>query len=375
MTVTAPRTDAAASTRRTQPGALGPLIRNCWYVVAARADFDRTLKQRWVLGEPVCYYLAADGTPVVLDDRCAHRRFPLSRSRLDGDAIVCGYHGFTYGSDGQCLRIPSGGDPRAVRVRSYPAVQRGPWVWIWTGSQPDQADPALIPWPDDVDDEGGDFVSGYTHNPANYSMLHENLLDVTHVEFLHGMAADGSALGYTEARMELLAEDELPQRFTDSAVGFHQEFEGTVGYWATPGGDDPAIPVRRTETLISVTPAIVWGIGQLTPIDSAVTLRLNRYVITHCTTPADDSNTHQFWSWWQDAPIVVPHADFAAMQAFVFNQDVEALGWIQDYVERDYRPGLVERSTAKDTAGLKMRRKMQQLASRESSEALDRSPQ
>jgi phenylpropionate dioxygenase-like ring-hydroxylating dioxygenase large terminal subunit len=367
MTVTASRSDAATasttSTSRSQPGALGPLIRNCWYVVGARAEFDRTLKQRWILGEPVCYYQAADGTPVVLDDRCAHRRFPLSRSSLDGDAIVCGYHGFTYGADGQCLRIPGGGDPRAVRVRRYPTVQRGPWVWIWTGSEPEAADPALIPWPAAADGDG-DFVTGYTHNPANYSMLHENLLDLTHIEYLHKMAQDGFA-GYTDAGLELFDADQLPQGFNDVAVGYRISAETDAGLWGTAGGDGPDIAVRRTEDLIFVGPAITYGVGELSPIDSAVTLRMNKYVLTHCLTPVDENNTHQFWSYWQNAPLAVPHEEWAALLAQVFDQDVEALGWIQEYVERDHRPGVIERSAAKDAAGLRVRRKLQRLAAQE----------
>lgn len=72
--------------------------------------------RRWILGEPVCFYEATDGTLVVLDDRCAHRRFPLSRSELDGDVIRCGYHGFGYGKDGRCVAVPVG-RPDSIRVR------------------------------------------------------------------------------------------------------------------------------------------------------------------------------------------------------------------------------------------------------------------
>ncbi|MFI6779253.1 Rieske 2Fe-2S domain-containing protein [Nocardia sp. NPDC050412] len=126
MTPTAHATERSASAKARAPGALAPLVREAWYVLAARNEFDRSLKQRWILGEPVCFFEATDGQLVVLDDRCAHRRFPLSRSHLEGDVIRCGYHGFAYGPDGRCRSVP-GADPGSISVRRYPTLQRGPW--------------------------------------------------------------------------------------------------------------------------------------------------------------------------------------------------------------------------------------------------------
>lgn len=77
--------------------------RNQWYVAAHSHEVGRELLGRTVLGEPlVLYRTEEDGSPVVLHDRCVHRRYPLSEAptRLDGDRIVCGYHGFTYDTTG-----------------------------------------------------------------------------------------------------------------------------------------------------------------------------------------------------------------------------------------------------------------------------------
>ncbi|WBB52951.1 Rieske 2Fe-2S domain-containing protein [Verrucosispora sp. WMMD573] len=70
--------------------------RNQWYVTAYRNEVGRDLLARTVLGEPLVLYRTESGEAVALADRCVHRRYPLSESRLDGDTIVCGYHGFTY---------------------------------------------------------------------------------------------------------------------------------------------------------------------------------------------------------------------------------------------------------------------------------------
>ena len=70
--------------------------RNQWYVAAYGREVGRELLARTVLGEPLVLYRTEAGEAVVLADRCVHRRYPLSQSRLDGDTIVCGYHGFTF---------------------------------------------------------------------------------------------------------------------------------------------------------------------------------------------------------------------------------------------------------------------------------------
>jgi phenylpropionate dioxygenase-like ring-hydroxylating dioxygenase large terminal subunit len=344
--------------RRRSPDALVPLVREAWYVVAARSEVDRTLRQRWILGEPVCFYRAEDGRPIVLDDRCAHRRFPLSRSQLMGDSIRCGYHGFTYGADGRCLAVP-GGEPGAIGVRSYPAVERGPWVWIWTGRDGDAADEALIPWPGDVLD-GGDMVTGYTVNPGNYGLVHENLLDLTHLEYLHGIGESE----FTETPMTLLGPDELPDGFGDRSVGYGKDLTTTLSAFARPAGENPSVPVERSGRMMAVAPALSYAVERVTPHDPD-SARLRCVVIAHCLTPADLSTTHQFWMYWQDVPFAIEHAAMADFVGQVFSQDVEALGWIQDYVDRDRRDGVVEQSVRADLAGLRLRRLLHRLAAAE----------
>ncbi|MBN0727176.1 Rieske 2Fe-2S domain-containing protein, partial [Pseudomonas aeruginosa] len=94
------------------------------------------------------------GQAVALEDRCAHRSFPLSRSRLEGDGIVCGYHGFRYDSQGELIETPSQkACPRGVGIRHYPLLERGPLVWIWLGD-PRLADPKRLPQRPWLEDPG-----------------------------------------------------------------------------------------------------------------------------------------------------------------------------------------------------------------------------
>src|SRR5580692_8020051 len=71
-----------------------PFIRNAWYVACFSRDVvPGKIFARRILGENVILYRRTDGTVVAMKDRCPHRSFPLSSSRIDGDDIVCGYHG------------------------------------------------------------------------------------------------------------------------------------------------------------------------------------------------------------------------------------------------------------------------------------------
>ena len=131
-------------------------------------------------------FRASSGRPVALADRCVHRHFPLSQSQLVGDTIVCGYHGFTYGTDGRCVAVPGQQRiPRTARVTSYPLAELDSFVWIWIGD-PDRADATLIPRAPWLADERYTTVAGMQPLAARYGLLVDNLLDLSHETYLHG---------------------------------------------------------------------------------------------------------------------------------------------------------------------------------------------
>jgi phenylpropionate dioxygenase-like ring-hydroxylating dioxygenase large terminal subunit len=81
-------------------------LRNFWYVAAYGHEVTRNPLGRVILGEPIVFFRKQDGTPVALEDRCAHRHLPLSMGRLVGDLLQCRYHGLCYDGTGQCVKIP-----------------------------------------------------------------------------------------------------------------------------------------------------------------------------------------------------------------------------------------------------------------------------
>lgn len=162
--------------------------RNQWYVAAWSHEVDRSLLSRWILNEPVVFYRKENGDPVALYGKCPHRHFPLGDSYLVGDAVQCGYHGFTFNPEGQCIRIPTQDViPDKCRIPAYPLVEKWQWLWIWMGD-PEQADESLIPDHQALQLDDPNFLvepGPYLDVDGRYQLLNDNLLDLSHLSFLH----------------------------------------------------------------------------------------------------------------------------------------------------------------------------------------------
>ena len=160
-------------------------IRNAWYVAAWDHEIGREMLRRIILEEPVVLYRTVEGKAVALQDRCCHRQAPLSMGKLVGNIVQCPYHGLQFDPSGACVKVPSQDlVPKNARVKAYPVVEKNHWIWIWAGD-PAKADPQLIEDFHWLDDPQWGFGGNYLHVDANYLLLVENLLDTTHLPFLH----------------------------------------------------------------------------------------------------------------------------------------------------------------------------------------------
>jgi vanillate O-demethylase monooxygenase subunit len=177
-----------------------PFPLNAWYAAA----WSHEVSARAVLARTVCEQRLAlwrkpDGTPAALHDSCWHRRLPLSMGHVEGESIVCRYHGLAFDGTGRCTRMPSQDriSPSA-RVRAYPALERHRLVWVWPGD-PTGADPALVPdlhWNTDPGWEG-DGATLFAR--CDYRLLIDNLMDLTHETFVHATSIGHRAIAETAA--------------------------------------------------------------------------------------------------------------------------------------------------------------------------------
>ena len=178
-------------------------LRNAWYVAAWDHEVPAdVLLGRVVLGEPLVFYRTRKGDVVALEDRCCHRHYPLHKGTLVQDCIQCRYHGLTYDATGACIRVPSQAQvPPNARIRAYPLVERHHWVWIWMGD-PAAADPDLIEDFHWMDDPAWRAKGERLDLAANYLLLVDNLLDLTHLHFVHPTTLGTEAIAAAPIKTE-----------------------------------------------------------------------------------------------------------------------------------------------------------------------------
>ncbi len=161
-----------------------PVLRNDWHVVALAQDVPE--------GKPVAARLLdedlvlwrAGGKVCAWRDLCIHRGTRLSLGRIEGDTLVCAYHGWTYNGDGQCVRFPAHPEqtpPAKARATVYQARERYGWIWVTLGA-PERDIPAFPEW---YDASFRKVHCGPYEFRASAPRAIENFLDVTHFPFVH----------------------------------------------------------------------------------------------------------------------------------------------------------------------------------------------
>ena len=161
-------------------------LRNTWYAACWSADLKPGAPlAKTILCDPVVLWRDARGMPVALEDRCCHRHLPLSLGKITGETVQCGYHGLEFDATGACVGVPGQSKvPPGASVRAYPVCEKYSMIWIWPGDSAlaDENDIPELPW---LDDPGWTFTGGHIHMKADYRLLIDNLLDLTHVTYIH----------------------------------------------------------------------------------------------------------------------------------------------------------------------------------------------
>lgn len=261
-------------------------LQHSWYAAIWADETGDTPVSRTILNQPIVFYRTPDGEIVALHDACPHRFAPLSRGHVEDGAIVCGYHGLAFGADGACVRNPHGKGviTSGMAVRAYPVAERYGLVWVWTGAT-EAADRDLLPVIPALEIEGATWVRGQLHVDAHYQLIVDNLLDLTHVEFLHPfLSSPGNSLR-TRVRAEqdgnrVSAIYDIEDEPVSSLFQLFWTSEETTG----------TMHVRMDWT----APATLSQENLMYPArggpDKGVTIPFS-----HILTPETEDSTHYFW--------------------------------------------------------------------------------
>lgn len=212
-------------------------LKECWYVAGWSHEVGDGLLARTILGTPICLFRDDAGGIAALEDRCAHRGAPLSMGRREGGGLRCMYHGVRFSASGQCADIPGQSRlPPTMCVRAFPVVERHRWIWIWMGD-PSKADANAIPdaWP--LGHPQWPYKPGYYHYRAPHMLICDNLLDFSHLAYLHPTTLGGTENIAREApRMQLMDNGIHIERWLlgDVPAPFHTRlarFDGPVDRW------------------------------------------------------------------------------------------------------------------------------------------------
>ena len=170
-------------------------LENAWYVAALSADISRSPFAVKMVNQNVVLYRKLDGSVVALEDSCPHRRLPLSKGRVIDDTLECGYHGLRFDCSGACVDAPGTKHiPMSAVVRQYPAVEKYGLVWVWMGDSA-LADPAGVIEIKEWDDPNWGVNRGDAMEVAcNYLYITDNLLDPSHVTWVHQSSFGSSEL-------------------------------------------------------------------------------------------------------------------------------------------------------------------------------------
>lgn len=255
------------------------LLLDMWYLAATSDELAAGSHfRREILGEPVLMGRGADGGVFAIRDICPHRAAPLSAGRQvvhDGRTTVeCPYHGWRFGGDGQCKRIPTlvDGQPYEagrIRVRRYPVVESQGMIFVFIASDPRLESAPDLPAPTFPDAPGRPkfVVSRVFKSHMDHAVV--GLMDPAHVPYVHSQ---------WWWRPPSVKSREKAKAFEPREMGWamarHQPSGNSLGYAIL--GAKPSteivfkLPGYRWE-VIEAGPAKVFTLTCLTPENAAAT--------------------------------------------------------------------------------------------------------
>ncbi len=331
-------------------------LRNAWYVAAWEHEVDHRLVPIKLLGENIVFFRKTDGQVAALEDACPHRKLPLSMGRIQGDHVECGYHGLTFDCSGACTRAP-GQDkpPSAARVRSYPVVSRYGMLWIWMGEAA-QADPSKIFEVAHWGDPAWGLNQGDGMNIAcNYLYMTDNLLDPSHVTWVHPTSFAGSACEDTPLEVTVAEKGVTVWRWMNDVepAPFYAPFLKFQGRTDRKQQYEVRFPSHAAIKAI-FTPAGSGGEGKPAHADVFV---MDSY---NFMTPIDENTTKYYW--FQMRNFAPGDADvsqrFATSVRAAFEEDRVILQAVHQGMAHKTTPNLDLRI---DAGPLRFRRRLAQL--------------
>ena len=163
-----------------------------WYFVASRKELKKAgiVRKTW-MGTEIVAWCDDTGQVCVAEAYCPHLGADLgpdTGGRIRDGRLVCGFHGFEYGTDGQCVATPFAPAPRAARLRVFEPREIAGLIFAWWGI--DGRQPRWHLPTDEPDQTGWSDLHIWTSRFAGHPQeTSENSVDLAHLRYVHGYAS------------------------------------------------------------------------------------------------------------------------------------------------------------------------------------------
>ena len=222
-------------------------LKNTWYVACSLADLGDKPLGRTICNEKMVFFRGPEGRVAAVEDFCPHRGAQMSLGKVCNGRLVCGYHGLEMGCDGKTVHMPGQRVHAFPRVKHYAVVERYGFVWVWPGDQA-LADPAQMPVFEFFDNPAWAYGGGLYHVKADYRLMIDNLMDLTHETYVHATTIGQPEIDETPCKTTIDGDLVVTQR--------HMENIQAPPFWQMAmkaNGLDPTAKVDR------------WQICRFTP--------------------------------------------------------------------------------------------------------------
>lgn len=346
--------------------------KDTWYVACAADEIDEKPLGRTICNQAIVFYRAQDNQVAALEDYCPHRGAPLSLGRVCEGKLVCGYHGLEMGCDGKTVSMPGQRVRGFPPIRSYPVQERYGFIWIWPGDK-DKADPALIPHQEWHDNPQWAYGGGHYHLKADYRLMVDNLMDLTHETYVHATSIGQPEIDETPCKTTVEGDSVVTSRFMENVTA--------PPFWKT---------ALRGNHLADDVPVDRWQICRFTPPSQVMievgvahaghggyeaphTHKVYGIVVDFITPETDTS----MWYYWGMARMFNPAdkaltAQIREGQGRIFSEDLQMLERQQANISAHPERKLLSLNI--DAGGMQSRRIIERIVAAEQAAAADTTP-
>lgn len=302
--------------------------RDRWYVAGFSWELKDKPLARTLLNLPLVFFRTSDGAVAALEDRCCHKELPLSCGTLENGKLRCGYHGLLFEGSGQCVEIPGQERiPAKARVTSWPLRERNQILWIWFGTTPDSTptcEPPAYRWHNESSYKfGGDVF----HYVAPWQLIHDNLLDLSHLGYVHLKTIGGNAKIHMNAKLTVSSSEDsvtvlrlMPDSDPPPTYSAAWPFKGRIDRWQ--------------EVVWHPSHCEIWTGGMDLGSGSYENPERAGFHMRgfHGITPETDSTCHYFWTIATN-----PHPDRQDVTQLVVDQTAATFQEDKVVIESQYR--------------------------------------